>query len=243
MCRLLGYVTVCDQVVGEALADALPTFTDLSALHKDGWGMAWFDGAGIRVRREAVEARRSEEYAAAVSDTVTDAALLHLRMATPGLGVNETNTHPFLRDGIGFAHNGEVGPVDAIKAMCAPERTPEGITDSEWYFLAVLSAMDAGLAPGAALARTAARLMDLEVTNSVNAMMLTDEALYVVCGYHRERGHAQFDVAYPVVSYLKTEDGVTVGSSGLPQDGWPVMPNRSLLTVTRGSLDCDLTSF
>jgi predicted glutamine amidotransferase len=239
MCRLLSCVCVADSPLA---ADVLPAFTAMSTEHCDGWGLAWHTPDGLRTEREPVRAGDSRRYRDLLDTTRTDAALLHLRLATPGLPVTHPNTHPFLRDGLAFMHNGVVGPTAHIDALLDDDLPPVGDTDSERYFLAMLGLVRAGAAPAAALLQTAHRMLALSATSSANAMLLTDDALHVVCAYRPDRlpsnqGQDYFDLHYRV-----RPDAVVVASSGVPQSGWTRLSNGSVLSVARTSLDCTVTA-
>lgn len=240
MCRLLSYVAAREAAPADVLADVLPAFTELSADHKDGWGLAWPGVDGVQAVREPLAARVSERYTAALRDTVADAALLHLRLATPGLAVADANTHPFVRDGIAFIHNGFVGPIPEIEPMIHPDLPPEGDTDSERYFLALLTELRRGATPQRALADTAQQVLALDTSSSANAMLLTENALHVTCAYLPGKEPPGRDADYFVLRYRITPDAVIVASSGLPEAGWKVLPNGAVLSVARKSLECTI---
>jgi predicted glutamine amidotransferase len=68
----------------------------------------------------------------------------HVRAATPGLPVTETNTHPFTWGELAFMHNGELGCFQAIRRrLLAGLSEPafdliQGTTDSEHLFALVV---------------------------------------------------------------------------------------------------------
>ena len=247
MCRLLGWVapagtTLCG-AIGE---DNLPAFTELSRLHADGWGIAYDDGGEIGVRRSVGSAFADPAFAQIAGDLVTPAALAHLRWATPGLAVQPSNTHPFLVEQMAFAHNGGIYPLDRLDELLEPggHRQMGGTTDSEYYFLAVMSEFyDRGADMVTALQRVVRRLATDFTPSSLNAMLLTPDALYVVsCANpdfrprlpqpHREGGHED----YFDLRYRRTEAGVVVASSGFPQpaaDGWLPVADNSILVLDR----------
>ena len=241
MCRLLGYVAACDKVPADALADVLPAYTALSVHHCDGWGVAWRTPNGVRAVRQPVAAKDSAQYARVVERTRTDAAALHLRMATKGSTVGAENTHPFVRDGLAFTHNGFVGPIRQLEPFVDPGLRPQGSTDSEWYFLAVLTAMRHGLSVAEALGETARRLLALDASFSANATLLTPDALYSVCAWAPERLPEDRDASYFALRYRVGPDAVVVGSNELPQDGWSTLPTGAVLRVERGSLRCSIS--
>lgn len=241
MCRLLCYVCPAE-APAQAAADVLPAFTAMSAEHKDGWGIAWHSPEGIRTIREPATAMHSSRYAEAVKAVATDAALLHLRLASPGIPVAEVNSHPFLRDGMAFGHNGFVGPVETVDTLIGPGLEPEGTTDSERYFLAVLSRVRDGAGAGEALLKTALDLVALSDTSSANAVLLTDDALHVVCAYRPGSQPPGRPSDYFALRYRADPDAVVVASTGVARDGWTDLPNRSVLSVVRATRECTVAS-
>src|SRR5262249_10108860 len=110
----------------------------------DGWGTAWLDDpADPRVERMRDPLPPTLAGAARAAwqafDSDARARLMHLRQATPGVPVTEANTHPFLADGIAFAHNGAISPKAELHRLVKPafRDSVEGETDSELYFALV----------------------------------------------------------------------------------------------------------
>ncbi len=251
MCRLLGYAAPAPTTVEAVLGgDERRVFTEMARLHRDGWGTAWRDAAG------ALHAdRRVEEGAgdAALADALTagpaTARLVHLRLATPGMACSLPNTHPFLADGLAFAHNGSLEPTGPIERMLSPRRRAglTGTTDSERYLAAIRTAMDAGRDAVEATASTVRALRAAYPRRSLNALLLTPDELIAV---HASRGvpiplqeltagglpahllprhHAD---AYYLMRMRRDADGaVVVASSGLDVAGWEPLPEESVVRV------------
>lgn len=110
--------------------------------HADGWGIAFFEGAGCRVFLDDKPAAQSP-----VAELVRRYAIrslnviAHIRKATRGAVALE-NTHPFVRELWGrywiFAHNG------TLEGFAPPPGTyyrPVGATDSEAAFCTLLEAL------------------------------------------------------------------------------------------------------
>lgn len=243
MCRLLGVVTRSPLPLTTALGDLAVPFTELSREHGDGWGVASWpgpDGVGPRVVKGPGRAAGDELWDRTLGGTPTDAAVLHLRMASPGLPVVPGNTHPFTAGGLAFAHNGFFSPYDALDELIDPGLLAgaAGSTDSERFFLRVLTLLrDKG--PVDALARAADDIRARTAFASLNCLLLTGEALYAYADedpgseVSRRRGPDFFRLRHRA-------DGerVVVASSGVPQpDGaWHVLPYRQVLEVRRGDL-------
>ena len=87
MCRLLGYVARRPTSVVEVLGQRnFGAFTALTAVHGDGWGMAWQDPEDLTLRsaRSADSAIHDPTYARLARQRLGRAGILHLRWATPG---------------------------------------------------------------------------------------------------------------------------------------------------------------
>ena len=110
--------------------------------HADGWGIAFFEGAGCRVfldTKPAVDSPVAElvrKYPIHSKNVIA-----HIRKATQGKVALE-NTHPFVRELWGrywsFAHNGTLK--DFQPALSGTYR-PVGTTDSELAFCFMLQTL------------------------------------------------------------------------------------------------------
>lgn len=107
--------------------------------HNDGWGIAFFEGAGVR---------HFVDYHAAIESPIADLirrcpiksknVIAHIRKATQGQVALE-NCHPFVRESWGryfvFAHNGDLQ--NFTPELNGPYQ-PVGTTDSEAAFCYIL---------------------------------------------------------------------------------------------------------
>lgn len=237
MCRLLGTVSRAPVTLDQVLGDERGAFLALAAQHGDGWGHAWTGPAGLQVRKAADSALASRELADLAAGQAAESALTHLRWATLGLSVRPANTHPFTGKGVAFAHNGSVSPPEALEQLIAPQLRQQraGDTDSERYFLAVLSRLDEGATPAEALATTVTDVLASgAAVHSLNCMLLTPEALLAVCCY--DPGSYDDPEYYPLL-HRRTGETVVVASTGWTQSaGWSTLGNGALMQVDRGSL-------
>ena len=103
-------------------------------MHDDGWGWSgvYDSGTDPTLYKSVRSAAIDREFAATLS-RASRAAMVHLRMATLGVGVETDNTHPFLADGVSFAHNGSLKPIDRVREMLSLASLAEmqEVTDSE----------------------------------------------------------------------------------------------------------------
>src|SRR5207244_7112533 len=140
-----------------------PGFCTRAEEHKDGFGIAFFEGNGVRVFVDAQSARASP-----VADMVrrfpirSGNIIAHIRKATQGRVALE-NTHPFMRELWGrywvFAHNGDL---KRFHPRLHAAFRPVGDTDSELAFswlMQELAKAHAALPPIAELTRTLAELL------------------------------------------------------------------------------------
>jgi predicted glutamine amidotransferase len=251
MCRLLGYCSRDDASLEDLIGtDGLREFTGLCALHGDGWGMAWYDAAEPVISKSPVRADREPEYEKLARVPLSDLGLVHLRWATPGLGVSERNSHPFRYGQYVFAHNGAIHPQDRLPEMLPPgwEGQLGGTTDSERYFLHIMSRLarrDGDMV--AAIADATADIDARFTPNSLNAILLSPDKLYAISWYHPERvpeaklrscGYDRPDeiAAYFDLAFCTTDSAVVVASSGWPQPGWTGLANRHVLVADRRTL-------
>lgn len=125
------------------------------------WGIGFYQGGDVLLRRRPNDDRSSIDVANLAKDLRSDLVLGHVRSATVG-GIRTENTHPFRYREWLFAHTGSVDSYGEIKERLL-ESIPEflrrdirGDTDSEVLFHVVLSFLhDAGrLQSGGADART-----------------------------------------------------------------------------------------
>lgn len=131
MCQLLG-------MNANTPTDVMFSFTGLATRadeHKDGFGIAFFEGCGLRHFVDHHSARVSPLAELVKHYPIkSDNVIAHIRKATQGLAALE-NTHPFQRELWGrywvFAHNGNL--VDFHPRLHAAFK-PVGRTDSERAF-------------------------------------------------------------------------------------------------------------
>lgn len=250
MCRLLGYCAPAPRSVADALgAEQSAVFHDMARLHSDGWGSAWTTADGIRSIVSPDSGLQDARLTRVLTGDASTARIVHLRLATDGLVCGPQNTHPFVRDGFAFAHNGSLSPIPVVESLVSPARLREveGTTDSERYFAAVLSRVDAGSTPFDAVRATAAALRIAFPHRSLNALLLTPDELIAVHasegtpiphGVFRASGLAQHDLprnhldAYYQMRYRRdAAGGVAFASSGLDVAGWAALPQESVARV------------
>ncbi|HYS82319.1 MAG TPA: class II glutamine amidotransferase [Anaeromyxobacteraceae bacterium] len=151
MCRLFAQHADAHHVPHEPLCVAHNALRTQSHRHPHGWGIGWYDAAGVQVRRGVTPAHADDAFVAAAREACSEIVLAHVRDASVG-AVEPCNTHPFQHGRWLFAHNGTVarfrrvaGVRRAIEAEIAPALRGllAGDTDSERCFLLFLTLLEA----------------------------------------------------------------------------------------------------
>ena len=238
MCRLLGWATRTPVTLHGLLGDEdLLDFTELSVKHGDGWGVARATEDGVKVHKRPDTARDSRSFALWARTHATDLGMAHLRWATMGLSIGIENTHPFTDGHVAFAHNGSVLAAESLDRPADPSvaRLRRGTTDSERYFLAVLSRMTEGATPQEALRDTVDEIARTSPFTSLNCLLMTPDELIAMCRYDPDGPLEDKDPEYYRLRYRATADSLVVSSSGWGSD-WRELENGDLLTVHRGTL-------
>lgn len=182
MCQLLGM----NANTPTDIVFSFTGFVSRAEEHKDGFGIAFFEGSGVRMFVDAQSARVSP-----VAEMVrrypirSDNIIAHIRKATQGR-VGLENTHPFQRELWGrywvFAHNGDLR--DFAPRLHASFR-PVGHTDSERAFcwlMQELSKAHAGVPPIDELTATLRELVPVIARHGTfNFMLSHGSALWAHC--------------------------------------------------------------
>ncbi|MBB5199993.1 glutamine amidotransferase [Glaciimonas immobilis] len=202
--------------------------------HSDGWGIAFFEGNGVR---------HFVDYQAAVASPVADLirrcpiksknVIAHIRKATQGQVALE-NCHPFVRELWGrywvFAHNGD------LKEF-APQLNgafrPVGTTDSELAFCYILQELRQRFGetlPSTSALTTALQELTTEIAGhgTFNMMLSDGSALFAHCSTNLYYIIRQFPFAEAKLS----DEDVTVDFSQVttPKDRVAVIVTSPLTT-------------
>ena len=202
--------------------------------HKDGWGIAFFEGPGVRL---------FVDHESAVSSPIADLiqrypiksknVLAHIRKATQGQIALE-NCHPFVRELWGrfwvFAHNGVLK--NFAPALHGTFR-PVGSTDSELAFCYLLQELHQRFgdqAPSQAQLRQALNELTTEIAlHGVFNMMLSDgSALFAYCATKLHYIVRQ----YPFTQAMLSDDDLSVDFSEVttPNDRVALIVTEPLTT-------------
>jgi glutamine amidotransferase len=257
MCRLIGFVSPTERTLSDLIGGLqCSTFQHLSRLHSDGWGTMWLDGER---RLESVKIATAGQDDILLTDAMTEqpttGRVVHLRMATDGMAVRPENSHPFVTDGIGLAHNGSIVPTAALLESLDDEVLAGvlGDTDSELYLAAIRQNVRRGMNLADAVFSTVSWLRSVYPKASLNALILSPTefvavhassfsvpplAEFAASGLSDDElplGHLD---AYYQLSYLRAPDGaVAISSTGIDRSGWTPLPAESVTTVDLDSYE------
>ncbi len=138
MCELLG-------MSANVPTDIVFSFTGLmqrggrTGPHRDGWGIGFYEGRGLRLFQDPQASADSEVAQLVQRYPIKSTAVIgHIRQANVG-AVSLANTHPFVRELWGqnwcFAHNGQLADFASAQGFYQPV----GDTDSEAAFCELLN--------------------------------------------------------------------------------------------------------
>ncbi|MCD8521844.1 MAG: class II glutamine amidotransferase [Saccharospirillaceae bacterium] len=184
MCELLG-------MSANTPTDLCFSFTGLTQRggntgpHKDGWGVAFYEGKGVRLFLDPQPSVSSP-----VAELVqhypikSKTAVCHIRQANVG-DICLANTHPFVRELWGrhwvFAHNGQVP--DFVRQAGMYE--PVGDTDSENIFCDLMNRVRQSLPRDAMPQQLAALLADIAAEYAqqgvFNCLLSNGDWLFTYC--------------------------------------------------------------
>lgn len=242
MCRLLSVVTREEQNLALTLGSTLQSFRSLSEVHCDGWGIAYWDARdGLVCHKKPESALHNADFDTAVENADTDAAILHIRKASPQMINEAANTHPFVSGSMAFAHNGWLYPQEPLEQLTRASHAPDplGDTDSELLFGLIQARLRCHQPVEAIRAAVAAiRTSDVDYL-SLNCMLLTDDSLYAVECWDPAAVERKGDPVDTFALRFRVEDNqTTVASSGWDQDesGWRELGNGNVLQVHRVDL-------
>jgi predicted glutamine amidotransferase len=150
MARLFGFIGNRPDLGAKVLEAEAKCIDVRTAGNPFGWGVGFYQGGEVLLRRRPLDEREIIPIAAQLADVRSDALLGHARQATVG-ALRSENTHPFRYRQWLFAHTGTVAGFPMIRERLVeslPEflrRSIRGESDSEVFFHVFLSFLhDAG---------------------------------------------------------------------------------------------------
>lgn len=227
MCRMFGLLASAPVSARLLLRDAPRSLWTLSAEHRDGWGVAIGEPDGWVVHRDTACAQTSPRFEAVAEAVRARVVVAHVRQKTVG-PTAITNTHPFRRGGLVFAHNGTVTEPQALAPAISAAREAEiaGETDSERLFAFIASHID--------------RAGDVErgVLLAVHALHaspgLGSLSFLLSCG-QRIYAHRLGRALHTLVRDAGGARALVVASEALTDEEWRELPERSLHVLELGA--------
>lgn len=150
MARLFGIIGNRPDLAARVLAHESEALRARSKGAPLGWGLAFYQGGEVLMRRRPIDERPEIDVAGLASDVRADLVVGHVRQATVG-ALRTENTHPFRYRQWVFAQTGTISEFDHIRdrlGASVPDFLRSGIrgdTDAEVLFHVFLSFLhDAG---------------------------------------------------------------------------------------------------
>ncbi len=232
MCELLG-------MSANVPTDIVFSFSGLlerggnTGPHKDGWGIAFYDGKACRTFHDPVACADSPIATLIKNYPIkSNIVISHIRLANRGK-ISLANTHPFTRELWGrrftYAHNGQL---KGIKKLTLEHFQSVGTTDSEHAFCWIMDQLKHQFPkkPSEAKLRKAIHSMCLKLNEMgiFNMLLSESDSLYAFCSTKLSwiTRHAPFKQA----SLKDTEMSVDFGKETTPNDVVSVVATQPLTT-------------
>ena len=203
-------------------------------LNADGYGVAWLSNSNIPCTYKNMLPIWSDTNLDSLGRSLSSRLwLANVRSATPGQGISEANTQPFVKDNLIFTHNGCLKPFNKetktrLLDVLSNEVRAEinGDTDSLYIF----ALLQQNLLSQRLLADVIRAMMnDLKtlcsdnVSALLNIVMSDGDSLYAC--RHALNG------ACPSLYYSLGKNNIRVASEPLtPNDEWTAFPEHSLIS-------------
>ena len=244
MCRLFSWVSDSPISTAQALGTDLPLLTDLSSIHKDGWGGAFLDSNGsITLEKDTAPANESDLYKKVIDEYLTSCGMVHLRWATGNYQVCVENTHPFVNQSMAFEHNGGFENATELEPLIDKDllSSKQGETDSEWYFLYLQTLIGSEGSVEAAYRKLIPVMQELCPYSSLNSMIVTPDYLYVVSAHNPERLPNGMEHDYYHLSWDQVSGVTSAWSSGVRNRTGKPLANYHVLRVSNATQECTIS--
>ncbi len=250
MCRLLSLVSPHPNTVYEWIYTAENPLVEIARPgykgesykgHRDGWGIAWYIRKGYMMVKEPIAIFESSIANNIISQAISNIILLHVRYATEGLSRTYVNTHPFTFKLYTFIHNGELKR-DLILSLIPNEFREYiyGATDSEAFFIYLISRIMASRDMATALVESLSTLVDIgdgltisDIGPSLNFVLSDGDRVYAF------KWRLKDDDTHYSLYYRELDDGgFLVSSEPLDKSrDWISFRNGQLIIVDREGLE------
>ena len=209
-------------------------------LNADGYGVAWLADNNIPSSYKNILPIWSDSNLDSLARSLSSQLwLANVRGATPGQGVSESNTQPFIKDNLIFTHNGSLKPfnnitkarfLDVLPNTISAEIT--GNSDSQYLFALLQQHLQNRDSIPNAIISTMNDLKSIcgdTVSALLNIVFSDGDSLYAC--RHALNGNC------PSLYYLIKEDNVWVASEPLsPNDAWITFPEHCFIRFDRSGV-------
>lgn len=228
MCELLGLSSNLPATLSLSLEKLAGHGAPPTSI-RDGWGIAYYEGADVRLIKDAGPANDSDWLRfVGQHDLRSNIVVAHIRKATMG-EASYRNAQPFVREMAGrmhcFAHNGWLPGIFETPAFRSSRFSSVGETDSEQAFCALLERLGAiWVNPGETpplehrLSIFAAFAADLRRLGPANVLYSDGDALFA--HGDRRKSPVTGKVAAPGLVFMQHDcpPGATISATGLSVD-------------------------
>ena len=269
MCRLYGFLANeptkvdCSLVYSQNALMQQSRVCESGLDHTDGWGIVTYQNGVPHLKKKTTAAFEDQSFSMAAEQAYSTAIVAHVRKATVG-DISIKNTHPFVSDRWTFAHNGTVTGFDKIREQLETETRldlqskREGQTDSEQYFLWLMSRAQNFTKPGISAIDTAGfinvlqksveqlasrcRLAEPNELPRLN-FILTDGGMMLACRWNHSLFTTERTGIYeceicgiPHVHHHETVNhrSVAIASEPVTHEKWEKVANRSVVAFNLG---------
>ncbi|MEM7294145.1 MAG: class II glutamine amidotransferase [Pseudomonadota bacterium] len=149
MCRFIFYLgdaialsTLLTEPAHSLIQQSYASRERSDPLNGDGFGVAWYadNDPQSAVFKSISPAWNNSNLLNIARVTRSHCVLAHVRDATQGLAVSQSNCHPFRNNNLTFAHNGDIGGFKQVRRHLLSQLSDDafnsiqGTTDSEHFF-------------------------------------------------------------------------------------------------------------
>ncbi len=209
-------------------------------INADGYGIAWLSDNRIPCTYKNVLPIWSDTNLEGLGHSLKSKLwLANVRSATPGQGVNETNTQPFIKGNLIFTHNGCLSPFDnTVKAdflhILSNDFRAEinGNSDSLYLFALLQEQLLSHQSLSDAIVATINELK-IFCNNNIKALL----NIVISDGEHLYASRHAINAKCPSLYYLLNDDNVSIASEPLtPENEWIAFPEHTLISFNNSSV-------
>ncbi len=207
--------------------------------HKDGWGVAGYsESEPTFFGKSKSSAAEDPGYDSAVSKAAlskTSVLIAHIRKATSGATTLE-NTHPFIKDGWIFCHNGTVYDAEDISVG---KLKPAGTTDSERLFYFIIDFLKKEVACkkiGQTIKKAVSELKSNHDYSSLTFLLANKEYLIAYRDFNEQAKNADDIKNYYTLYISASKDSIAICSEPIGAISFIPFKNRQLLITSHSEM-------